>query len=83
MINEFYNLYVSAVHIKTEYQNAEKVTTDCLSNEEVTAEHGRNYSPPCSHIIYTTHIRNGEKQILERRKRSIQGMNKKSFNKMN
>ena len=48
MKNVFSKPYLSLVHIKTEYQNAEKVMTDFVSDEEVAAELGPDYDPPGS-----------------------------------
>ena len=44
---EFSKPHVLPVQIKTEYQIAEKVKTDCVSDEEVAAELGPDYDPPC------------------------------------
>ena len=65
--NEFSKPYVSPGQIKTEYQNAEDVKTDFVSDEEVAAELGPNYDPPCFQLTYEDDIRNATKQILERR----------------
>ena len=65
---------VSPVQIKTEYQNAKEVKTDFVSKEEVAAEIGPDYDPPCSQLIYDADIWNVKEQILERRtKKFIQG----------
>ena len=74
MKNEFSKPDVSPVQIKTEYQNAEEVKTDFVSDEEVAAELGPDYDPPCSQLTYEADIRNAKERILERRKKkSIQG----------
>ena len=77
---EFFKPYVPPVlPIKTEFQNAEKVTTDFVSDEELAAELGPDYDPPCSQLTYETDIRNAKERILERRKKeSIQNMIRKS-----
>ena len=77
--------YVEPVHpIKTEYQNAEKVKTDVVSDEEVAAELGLDYIPPCSQLTYEADIRIAKEQILERRqKESIQGKLRKPSKSMN
>ena len=54
---EFSKPYVPPVQIKTEYQNAEEVKTDCVSDEEVAAELGPGYDPPCSQLTYEADIR--------------------------
>ena len=83
MKNEFSKPYVSPVQIKTEYQNSEKVKTDLVSDEEVAAELGRDYDPPCSQLTYEADIRNAKERILERRKiESIQGIIKKAVKSM-
>ena len=76
MKDEFSKLYVPPVlPIKTKDQNAEKAKTDCVSDEEVAAELGPDYDPPCSQLTYEADIRNAKERILERRKKeSIQGM---------
>ena len=66
---EFSKPYVPPVQIKTVYQIAEKVKTDCVSHEEVAAELGPDYDPPCSQLTYEAHIRIAKEQILERRKK--------------
>ena len=72
---EFSQPYVSPVQIKTAYQIAEEVKTDCVSDEEVAAELGPDYDPPCSQLTYEADIRIAKERILERRKReTIQGM---------
>ena len=72
--NEFSKPDVSPVKIKTEYQNAMEVKTDFVSDEEVAAELGPDYDPPCSQLTYKADIRNAKERILERRKKkSIQG----------
>ena len=73
MKNEFSKLYVSPVQIKTEYQNAEEVKTDYVSDEEVAAKLGPDYDPWCYQLTYDADIWNAKEQILERRKKSIQG----------
>ena len=83
MKNEFSKPYVSPVQIKTEYQNSEKVKTDLVSDEEVAAELGRDYDPPCSQLTYEADIRNAKERILKRRKiESIQGIIKKAVKSM-
>ena len=37
---EFYKMYILLVQIKTAYQNADKVKTDVVRNEELAAEFG-------------------------------------------
>ena len=74
MKNEFSKPYVSPVQIKTEYQNAQEVKTDFVSDEKVAAELGPDSDPPCSQLTYEADIQTAKKQILERRKKkSIQG----------
>ena len=81
--NEFSKLYVLPVQIKTEYQNSEKVKTDLVSDEEVAAELGPDYDPPCFQRTYEAGIRNAKERILERRKKeSIQGIIQKAFKSM-
>ena len=76
MKNEVAKPYVSPVQIKTEYQNAEEVKTDFVSDDEVAAKLGPDYNPPCSQLTYEADIRNAKQRILERRKKkSIQGNN--------
>ena len=71
---EFSMPYVTPVQIKTEYQNEEKVKIECVSDEEVAAELGPDYVPPCSQLTNKADIQNAKERILERRKkRSIQG----------
>ena len=53
---EFSKPYISPVQIKTEYQNANEVRTDFVSDEEVAAELGPDYDPPCSQITYESDI---------------------------
>ena len=61
--------------IKTNNQNAQEVKTDFVSDEEVAAELGPEYEPPCFQLTHETNIRNAKEQILERRKKeSIQGI---------
>ena len=73
---EFSKPFVTPVHhIKIESQNEEKVKTDFVSNEEVAAELGPDYSPPCSQLTYEADIKNAKDRILERRKKVFnQGM---------
>ena len=66
--------YVSLVQIKTVYQNAEEIKTDFVSDEEVAAEVGPDYDPPCSQLTYEADIPNAKEQILERRKKNIHGI---------
>ena len=54
--NEFSKPYIPQVQIKTEYQNAVKVKTDCVSEEKVAAELGPDYDPPCSQFTYEADI---------------------------
>ena len=49
---EFSKPYVSPVQIKTKYQNAQEVKTDFVSDNEVVAELGPDYDPPCSQLTY-------------------------------
>ena len=60
MKNEFSKPNVSPVQIKTEYQNAEEVKTDFVSDEDVAAELGPDYDPPCSQLTYEADIRNAK-----------------------
>ena len=73
---EFSKQYVSPVqHIKAENQNEEEVKTDFVSDEEVAAELGPDYDPPCSQLTYEADIQNAKDRILERGKKMfIQGM---------
>ena len=72
---EFSKKYVSPVKIKTEYQDAEEVKTDFVSDEKMAAELGPDYGPPCSHFTYEADIQNAKDRIRERRKKGfIQGM---------
>ena len=72
---EFSKPYVSPVKIKTEYQNAEEVKTDFVSDKEVDAELGPDYDPPCSQLTDEAEIRNAKDKIRERRKKVfIQGL---------
>ena len=74
MKNEFSKPYVSPVQIKTEYKNAEEVKTDFVSDDELAAELGPDYDPPCSQLTYEADIRNAKERILKhRKKKSIQG----------
>ena len=83
MKNEFLKPYFSPVQIKTEYQNAEKVKTDFVSDEEVAAELGPDYDPLCSQLTYEADIRNAKERIIERRKKeSIQGIITKASKSM-
>ena len=66
---DFSKPYVSPVQIKTEYQNLKEVKTECVSDEEVAAELGPNYNPPCSQLTYEADIINAKERILERRKK--------------
>ena len=70
---EFSKTYVLPVQMRTEYQNLEKVKTECVSDEEVAAELSLDYIPPCSQLTYKADIRNAKERILERqKKKSIQ-----------
>ena len=61
--------------MKTEYQNAEEVKTDFVSDKEVADELGTDYDPPCSQLTYEADIRNAKDRIRERRKKGFnQGM---------
>ena len=72
---EFSKPNVPPVQIKTEYQNAETVKTDCVSDEEVAAELGPDYDPPCSQLTYEADIWIAKERIVERRKKeTIRGM---------
>ena len=83
MKNEFSKTYVLPIQIMTEYQNSEKVKTDLVSDEEVAAELGPEYDPPCSQLTYEADIRNAKERILERRKKwFIQCIIKKAFKSM-
>ena len=66
---EFFKPYVPVVKSKTVYQIAEKVKTNCVSDEKVAAELGPDYDPPCSQLTYEADIRITKKRILERRKK--------------
>ena len=81
---EFSKPYVPPVQpIKINYQNAEKNKTDFVSDEEVAAELGPDYNPPCLQLTYKADILNAKERILERRKKeSIQGMIKKTSKSM-
>ena len=68
---EFSKLYVLPVKIKTEYQNSEKVKSYFVSGEEVVAELGPDYDPPCSQLTYETDIRNANARILDSRKQEL------------
>ena len=50
---EVSKLFVSQVQIKTEYQNAKKVKTDFVSDNEVAAELALDYDPP----LLSTYLR--------------------------
>ena len=52
---------------KTEYQNAEKVKSDSVINEEVAEKLSPDYDPPCSQLTYEADIRNANERILERK----------------
>ena len=65
---EFSKPYVPPGQIKTEYQNAEEVKTDCVRNAEVPAKLGPDYNPPCSQLTYEADIRIVKERILERYK---------------
>ena len=84
MKNEFSKPYVSPFQIMTEYQNAEEVKTDFVSDEEVAAELGLDYDPPCFQLSYKADIRNAKERILKHRKKeSIQGIITKASKSMN
>ena len=53
---EFSKLYILLVQIKTEYQNAEKVKSNRVSDEEVAAKLSPDYDPPCSQLTYEAGI---------------------------
>ena len=57
--------------IKTESENAEEVKTYFVRDKEVAAEHGQNYDPPCSQLIYKAEIWNAKAWILERQSKSL------------
>ena len=81
--NEFSKPYVSPVQIKTQNQNSEKVKTDLVSDEDVAAELGPDYDPPCSQLTYKADIRNAKERIIKRRKKeSNQGINQNAFKSM-
>ena len=83
MKNEFSKPDVSPVQIKPEYQNAKEVKRDFVSDEEVAAELGPNYDPPCSQLTNEVDIRNAKERILERRKtKFIQGNIRKASKSM-
>ena len=72
---EFSKPYVPPVQIKNEYQIAEEVITDCVSDDEVAAELGPDYIPPCSQLTNEADILIAKKRILEsRKKETIQDM---------
>ena len=72
---EFSKPYVSAVKIKSDYQNAEEIKTGFVSDEKVAAELGTDYGPPCSQLTYKANFRNAKDKIRERRKKGfIQGI---------
>ena len=56
--------------IKIEPENVEEVKTDFVSDEEVAAELGDEYIPPCSQLTYEADIRIAKKRILEQRKKN-------------
>ena len=66
---EFSKPYAFPVQIKTEYQNSKEVKTECVSDEEVAAEVGPDYDPPCSQLTYEADILNAKERILECRKK--------------
>ena len=66
---EFSKPYVPPVQIKTEYQNAEEVKTDCVSDEEMASESDND--PACSQLTYEADIRIAKEQILERRRKIL------------
>ena len=71
---EFSKPYVPPVQIKTK-QIAEEGKTDCVSDEEMAAELGLDYDPPCSQLTYEADIRIAKQRVLESQKReTIQGM---------
>ena len=63
--------YVSPVQIRTEYQNAEEVKIDFVRNEEVAAELGLDYDPPCAQQTYEADIQNAKARISERWKKRL------------
>ena len=73
---EFSKQYVLQVqHTKNENQNEEEVETDIVSDEEVAAEVGTTYDPPCSRLTYEADIQNAKNRILKRRnKMFIKGL---------
>ena len=84
MKTEFSTPDDSPVQIKTEYQNAKEVKTDFVSDEEMAAELGPDYDPPCSQLTYEADIRNAKEHIFERRKEKyIQCNNIKDSKSMN
>ena len=42
-----------------------------MSDEEVAAELGPDYDPPCYQLTYEADIRNAKERILERRKKKL------------
>ena len=68
---EFSKPYVSPVQIKTEYQNSKEVKTECVSDEEVAAELGPNYDPPCSQLTYEADILNAKGRIWNVERKSL------------
>ena len=71
MKNELSKPHVLPVQIKSENQNAEEIKTDFVSDEEVAAELGSDYDPPCSQLTYKSDIRNAKARILEHRKKKF------------
>ena len=57
---DFSKPYVLLVQIKTEYQNSKEVRTECVSDEEVAAELGPDYDPPCFQLTYEADILNAK-----------------------
>ena len=54
-----------------------------MSEDDVAAELGPDNNPPCSQLTYKADIRNAKERIPERwKKKSIQGMIKKTFKSM-
>ena len=56
---------VPPVKIETEYQNAEEVRIDCVSDEEVAEQHSHDYDSPSSQLTYKADIRIAKDRILE------------------
>ena len=66
--------------IETNNQNAQEVKTDFVSEEEVAAELGLDYKPPCSQLTHEANIRNAKERLLKRRqKESIENIIKYIF----